>query len=115
TIKRGYLEAIVERVNALEPDVVAVTGDLVDGSVAELAAHVAPLAQLQSRHGTFFVTGNHEYYSGANAWIAELQRLDVRVLMNEHVLLAHGTARLLLAGVADPGAHHFEPTHRSSP
>ena len=115
TIKGPYLQAIVDAVNRLEADVIAVTGDLVDGSVAELAAHVAPLAQLQSRHGTFFVTGNHEYYSGANAWIAELQRLDVRVLMNEHVLLAHGTARLLLAGVADPGAHHFEPTHRSSP
>ena len=115
TIKGPYLQAIVDAVNRLGADVVAVTGDLVDGSVAELAAHVAPLAQLQSRHGTFFVTGNHEYYSGANAWIAELQRLDVRVLMNEHVLLAHGAAHLLLAGVADPSAHHFEPTHRSSP
>ena len=58
---------------------VAVTGDLVDGSVAELARHVAPLAALRSRHGTFFVTGDHEYYSGAHAWITELRRLDVRV------------------------------------
>ena len=67
---------------------VAVTGDLVDGSVAELAGHVAPLAALRSRHGTFFVTGNHEYYSGAHAWITELRRLDVRVLLNEHVSAA---------------------------
>jgi predicted MPP superfamily phosphohydrolase len=115
TIKHGYLQAIVERVNALQADMVAVTGDLVDGSVQHLAAHVAPLAQLQSRHGTFFVTGNHEYYSGAQAWVDELRRLGLRVLMNEHVLLRHGDAALALAGVADYGAHHFDATHRSDP
>jgi predicted MPP superfamily phosphohydrolase len=115
TIGVRYVQAIVDAVNRLEPDMVAVTGDLVDGSVAELAAHVAPLAQLASRHGTFFVTGNHEYYSGAQAWIAELRRLDMRVLINEHVVLRHGEAALLVAGVTDPGAHHFDPSHRSSP
>jgi predicted MPP superfamily phosphohydrolase len=115
TIKRGYLQAIVERINTLGADVVAVTGDLVDGSVQHLAAHVAPLATLQSRHGTFFVTGNHEYYSGAQAWVDELRRLGLRVLMNEHVLLRHGDVSLALAGVADYGAHHFDATHRSDP
>ncbi|MBX3607794.1 MAG: metallophosphoesterase [Piscinibacter sp.] len=115
TIRGPYLQAIVERVNGLEADMVAVTGDLVDGSVAELAAHVAPLAQLRSRHGSFFVTGNHEYYSGAHGWIAELERLDVRVLMNEHVVLEHAAERLVVAGVADHGAHHFDPSHRSDP
>ena len=72
TIKSGFLQRVVTKVNTLGADVVAITGDLVDGKVAELAAHVAPLAGLQSRHGTFFVTGNHEYYSGAHAWIVEL-------------------------------------------
>ncbi len=115
TIKRGYLQAIVERINALGADMVAVTGDLVDGSVQQLAHHVAPLAALKSRHGTFFVTGNHEYYSGAPAWVDELRRLGLRVLMNEHVLLQHGEAALALAGVADYSAHHFEATHRSDP
>ena len=67
TIKRRYLQAIVDRVNALGADMVAITGDLVDGSVQHLAVHVAPLAALRSRHGSFFVTGNHEYYSGAPA------------------------------------------------
>ena len=61
TIKRGYLSAIVQVVNRLDADMVAVTGDLVDGSVADLAQHVAPLADLSSRHGTYFVTGNHEF------------------------------------------------------
>ena len=115
TIKRAYLGAIVDAVNRLGVDMVAVTGDLVDGTVAELAHHVAPLAALSSRHGTFFVTGNHEYYSGAHAWIAELRRLGVRVLMNEHVVLRHGEADLLVAGVADHGAHRFDPAHRSDP
>jgi uncharacterized protein len=115
TIKHRYLQAIVERVNALQADMVAVTGDLVDGSVQQLAAHVAPLARLQSRHGSFFVTGNHEYYSGAPAWVAELQRLGLRVLMNEHVLLRHDGEPLALAGVADFHAHHFEAAHRSDP
>jgi predicted MPP superfamily phosphohydrolase len=115
TIKRAYLQAIVERINALGADMVAVTGDLVDGTVRELAHHVAPLAALSSRHGTFFVTGNHEYYSGAQAWVDELRRLGLRVLMNEHVLLRHGGSSLALAGVADFSAHHFDESHRSDP
>lgn len=119
TIKQGYLQAIVRAVNMLKVDMVAVTGDLVDGTVAELAHHVAPLAGLTSTHGTYFVTGNHEYYSGAHAWIHELQRLGVRVLMNEHVVLQHGQAAaqqaLVLAGVADYSAGHFDASHRSDP
>lgn len=115
TIKRGYLDAIVDRVNALKPDVVAVTGDLVDGSVRHLAPHTAPLARLQGRHGAYFVTGNHEYYSNAHAWIEEVRRLGLKVLMNEHVVLPHDGASLLLAGVTDYTAHHFDPTHRSDP
>jgi uncharacterized protein len=115
TIRGGYLQAIVDRVNRLEADMVAVTGDLVDGSVAELAGHVAPLAALRSRHGTFFVTGNHEYYSGAQAWITELRRLDVRVLLNEHVVLRHDGSDVVVAGVTDHSAHHFDAGHRSDP
>ena len=115
TIRGGYLQAIVDRVNRLEADMVAVTGDLVDGSVAELAGHVAPLADLRSRHGTFFVTGNHEYYSGAHAWITELRRLDVRVLVNEHVVLRHDGSDVVVAGITDHSAHHFDSAHRSDP
>ena len=131
TIKRHYLQRIVQRVNTLDVDVVAVTGDLIDGSVAELACHVAPLADLKSRHGTFFVTGNHEYYAGAHAWIDELRRIGLTVLINEHVVIEQpaqnmrcpsGTsippvlaASLVLAGVTDFHAAHFDPAHRSDP
>ncbi|MGZ5583125.1 MAG: metallophosphoesterase [Usitatibacter sp.] len=115
TIKRNFVQAIVDRVNLLEADLVAITGDVVDGSVQDLAHHTAPLADLESRHGTFVVTGNHEYYSGAHAWIRELRRLGARVLMNEHVVLDHDGASLALAGVTDYSAHHFDPSHRSDP
>jgi predicted MPP superfamily phosphohydrolase len=115
TIKGPYLQDIVNAVNRLQPDLVAVTGDLVDGSLAELRPHVAPLAQLSSRFGSFFVTGNHEYYSGALAWIGELRRLGVQVLLDEHVVLERGGAQLVLAGVTDFNARHFEPSHRSDP
>ncbi|ALK33327.1 metallophosphoesterase [Burkholderia plantarii] len=115
TIKRGYVEAIVDAVNRLDPDLIAVTGDLVDGSVARLAGHAAPLGGLRARHGAFMVTGNHEYYSGADAWVAEFRRLGLTVLMNEHRTLAHDGARLVLAGVTDYSAGGFDPAHRSDP
>jgi len=115
TIRRAYLDAIVQKVNRIGADMVAVTGDLVDGRVSELSAHVAPLAELTSRHGTYFVTGNHEYYSGAQAWVIELRRIGLQVLQNEHVVLSHDGASLVLAGVTDYSAHHFDPAQRSDP
>ncbi|HET9108117.1 MAG TPA: metallophosphoesterase [Steroidobacteraceae bacterium] len=115
TIKRDFVHGIVEIVNSLEADLVAITGDLVDGSVGQLSMHVEPLSRLRARHGTYFVTGNHEYYSGAAAWIAELRRLGLHVLLNEHRVLSHGGAPLLLAGVTDYGAQRFDPAQHSDP
>nr|WP_295781181.1 metallophosphoesterase [Rhodoferax sp.] len=122
TIKTHYLQRIVDRVNGLNANMVAITGDLVDGSVAELGHHVAPLAQLRSTHGSFFVTGNHEYYSGAHSWIDALRALGLKVLMNEHVLIQHSIdaqdpepALMVVAGVADYSAHQFDEAHRSDP
>jgi len=115
TIKRNFVTAIVDRVNLLEADMIAITGDVVDGSVPDLAHHTEPLARLASRHGTYFVTGNHEYYSGVHAWIRELERLGAKALMNEHVVLDHDGAALTVAGVTDWSAHHFDPSHKSDP
>ncbi len=111
TIDGAWLREIVKRVNALEPDLIAITGDLVDGSVAELGEHVAPLADLRAKHGVFFVTGNHEYYSGADEWIAELERLGVRVLRNERVSIGAGEHSFDLAGVDDYRAKDFGRGH----
>lgn len=127
TIRQRYLQRVVDAVNALGADMVAITGDLVDGTVPELREHVAPLARLKARHGTFVVTGNHEYYAGAPDWIDELRRLGLRVLLNEHVVLqtrsTHGAqtdeelfeCALLVAGVTDYTAGHFVPAHASDP
>lgn len=115
TIKAAYVTAIVARVNTLDADLVAITGDVVDGNVAQLARHTAPLAALRARHGSALVTGNHEYYSGADAWVAEFRRIGLRVLMNQHVVLEHDGARLVLAGVTDYNGAHFGAAHRSDP
>jgi predicted MPP superfamily phosphohydrolase len=115
TIKRHYVERIVAAVNGLKPDLIAVTGDVVDGTVPNLAEHTRPLAGLSARHGTFLVTGNHEYYSGADKWIAEFRRLGLTVLLNQHVVLNHDGAQAVLAGVTDFSAGSFDPAHRSDP
>jgi predicted MPP superfamily phosphohydrolase len=104
TIGRAFVEDIVRRTNALAPDIVAITGDLVDGSVADLRDAVAPLAELRARHGVFFVTGNHEYFSGAEEWVRELARIGVRVLRNERVLIGEGADSFDLAGIEDRSA-----------
>ncbi len=115
TIKRAYLERVVDAVNGLGADMIAVTGDLVDGSVRDLARHTEPLSRLAARHGAFFVTGNHEYYSGAGPWVQEVRRLGLAVLMNEHVVLRHGGASVVVAGVTDYNAGYFDPAQRSDP
>lgn len=115
TIKQPFLRKVVATVNQLQADVVAITGDLVDGRVKHLGDEVAPLKQLQSVHGTYFVTGNHEYYSDAAQWIEHLKQLGLRVLLNEHEVLTKGDAKLILAGITDYSAHHFDEAHRSDP
>lgn len=115
TIQRAFLNAIVNKVNALGADAIAITGDLVDGSVQRLSLHTQPLARLAAPDGVYFVTGNHEYYSGAEEWIAEVRRLGVTVLLNQHVVRRRGAAALMIAGVADYTAHLFNPAHRSDP
>jgi len=114
TIKRDYVQAIVDRVNALDADLVVITGDVVDGSVEQLRAHTAPLSML-SRHGSYVVTGNHEYYSGAAAWIGEFERIGLRGLHNSHVVIDHRGARFVLAGVTDFSAGAFDAAQASDP
>jgi predicted MPP superfamily phosphohydrolase len=110
-----FLRRAVARVNAAGVDLVAVTGDLVDGYVADLREAVASLRELRSRHGSWFVTGNHEFYWDARAWCDELRRLGVRVLENEHAVLDHLGARLVIGGVHDFSAGRIDPNFATDP
>jgi predicted MPP superfamily phosphohydrolase len=98
---RAFASKLVARVNALAPDLVAVTGDLVDGKVALLADEVAPFGGLRARDGVYFVTGNHDHYSGANDWAQAIAALGVRVLRNERVAIGEGARAFDLVGVDD--------------
>lgn len=115
TLRRPFVEQIVQTVNGLNPDLVAITGDLVDGGVDELRDDVSPLRDLRARHGAWFVTGNHDYYSGALSWIAELEALGVNVLINAHRVLHHEGARLVVGGVTDHTANALVHGHESDP
>ncbi|AWW37995.1 membrane protein [Streptomyces sp. AS58] len=94
---RGFAQRVVDTINSTQPDLIAVVGDLVDGSVRDLGPAAAPLAQLTARHGAYFVTGNHEYFSGAEQWVDEVRRLGLRPLENARTELPHFD----LAGVND--------------
>jgi predicted MPP superfamily phosphohydrolase len=108
TIGRDFVERVVRETNALAPDMVVITGDLVDGSVEQLKELVEPLRELRAPDGVFFVTGNHEYYSGADEWIAHLTTLGIRVLRNERVPIRHAFD---LAGVDDARSQGMAPGH----
>lgn len=107
-IGRGYVERVVNEINALSPGLVAITGDLVDGSVEELGEHAAALAGLKATHGVYFVTGNHEYYSGPDPWIAWLKTIGIRTLRNERVDVG---GLFELAGTDDHKARGMAPGH----
>jgi len=115
TVRRPYVAGIVGRVNELDADIVVLTGDLVDGSVRRLSGDVEPLAATRSRYGNYFVTGNHEYYSGAPAWIRKVHSLGFTVLNNAHRIIAHNGRKILLGGVTDYQAGQFYDSHRSDP
>ncbi|PZO84823.1 MAG: hypothetical protein DI626_07985 [Micavibrio aeruginosavorus] len=101
TIKRPYTQKIVDITNELNPDLVALTGDFVDGKIAELAKDVEPLRDLKSTYGSYFVTGNHEYYWGAEGWLGHFKALGIDVLPNEHRVIERGGEAILIAGVND--------------
>jgi predicted MPP superfamily phosphohydrolase len=101
TIDGAWLSQIVEQVNLLMPDMVAITGDLVDGRVESLRSQMTSLANLKSTYGTYFVTGNHETYSGLEDWLNFLPTLNINILSNDHRIISKDGASLCLAGVPD--------------
>ena len=114
-LKRPWLSEIVQRVNALEADLVAVTGDLIDGTVNDLRRDIAPLGNLRGRDGVFFVTGNHEYYWDAEAWCEHVASLGLTVLVNEHRMVQRGSSQMAVAGCTDFNADRHLVSHTSDP
>ncbi len=115
TIRGAWLDKVVEVVNTLDADLVALTGDFVDGEVDELRPELAALGRIQAKHGSFFVTGNHEYYWDGPAWCEAIAELGPTVLINEHRCIERGGAKLLIAGVSDLSAGGHAPGHDSDP
>jgi predicted MPP superfamily phosphohydrolase len=92
---------VVEVVNTLEPDIVAHTGDIADGEVSERRAQAAPLGEVRAELGRVYVTGNHEYFSGAQRWVEHMAALGWEALHNRHVVVSRGDDKLIIAGVDD--------------
>ena len=102
-----FLRQLAERVNRARPDLIAIGGDLVDGSVRRIGSQIAELRRMQARDGMYFVTGNHEYYSHAADWLEFLPKLGLRVLLNQHLTITPGrvgNASFDIAGVPDARA-----------
>ncbi|WP_315859932.1 metallophosphoesterase [Mesopusillimonas faecipullorum] len=103
-LPRTWMQAVVERTNALDADMIVITGDLLDGTVAARTNDVEPLKSLAARHPVYAVVGNHEYYAEHQQWLDHFKRLGIRILSNEHVTIRHNDAEFTLAGVTDPAA-----------
>ncbi len=115
TIGRSYTEKVVGMANSLSPDLLALTGDFIDGSVAQLLPGVEPLANLRAPYGIYYVPGNHEYYWGVDEWVAEFKKLGARPLMNQHEVVKRGADEIIIAGVTDYSTLHMTQHDRMSP
>ncbi len=104
TFPKDWLVQVVERTNALHPDLTVITGDISDGPVQRLGEEAAPLGKLYARYGVFLVQGNHEYVASCRDWMRFFRKLGLRVLVNEHELVQANGTPLVIAGVSDPVA-----------
>ena len=96
-----FVEAVVNKTNALSPDVILIPGDFVDGQVKDRFSDIEPLKNLRATFGVYGVTGNHEYYSDYNGWLKEFKNFGIRILENEHVVIKSGDSKLIVAGLPD--------------
>lgn len=111
TIRRKQVARVVERAMALKPDLIAITGDIADGTAAALSRQVEPLGRLKAPLGVYYVTGNHEYYWNANEWIKKMKEFGFIPLINENRTLSRGRARLLVGGTPDTSGGSFLDGH----
>lgn len=113
TIGARYVSDVVDRTLELKPDMIAVTGDLADENVAKIAAQIAPLARLKAPQGIYYVTGNHEYYWGAEEWLAKVSSLGWIPLNNDNRTLSVKESSLFIAGITDEQGEILSPEHVS--
>lgn len=106
-VSQKQIDSIFQITKELEPDLIVITGDLIDGSTKEQGKSVVSLGELEPKEGLYFVTGNHEYYSGVSDWLTYLEKLGVRVLQNERVRIGNEREGFDLAGVHDPTSARF--------
>lgn len=108
---RAWLASVVGRTNRLKPDLIVITGDLAEGSVAQFGAEVGSLRDLTAPQGVFFVTGNHEYFHDLQGWLCLLREFGIRVLRNERVPIGRSRVGFDLAGVDDHDGGRIAPSH----
>lgn len=107
-LEAPWIDAVVRKTNGLDPDLLVITGDLVDGTTTARVADVQPLQALRARHGVFAIPGNHEYYAEYQRWLPAFDKLGLRLLLNDHVTLTPNGQRLVLAGVTDRMAAAYD-------
>lgn len=115
TIKRHFVQSVINQINGLEADIIVCTGDLVDDLVPNIRDDVAPIKDLYAPKGVYFVTGNHEYYVGAMPWLEEIEKLGMTVLVDENRTIEYNSQSIILAGVSDYRSKQFVPHHKSDP
>ncbi len=115
TVKYPYVRQVCGIIEQLNADIIVFTGDLADGSPSHLSEDVDPLKDLKAPLGKYFITGNHEYYSGVDRWIQKAASLGFTPLINEHRVLSYNTGLLTLGGVTDIRGGAFYRSHTSSP
>ena len=111
----NYADLLVEKANSLNPDIIVLTGDIVDGFVKDLGAKVSPLKNLKAKYGVYYIPGNHEYYWNFNEWMHFFQTLNFEMLINENRIITVGTSKLLIAGTHDLAAHRMNRLQKCDP
>lgn len=115
TLKKDFFDYLVHTANSLNPDIIAITGDMIDGTVKGLASELEGLSHLRAKLGVYYITGNHEYYWNGNEWISFVKSKGIRVFENDSVELNYKGEKFLLGGVYDLKATRFNENHTCSP
>nr|WP_228748168.1 metallophosphoesterase [Bradyrhizobium sp. BR 10289] len=102
----SWARTVVARSNKLGVDLIAITGDLIDGTLDARRADIEPLRDLKATDGVYVISGNHEYIFGYDGWMAHFAALGLLSLENRHVVLDRNGGKLVIAGITDRAGRH---------